>query len=271
MNDGYLQHMRVGACAGLGVKYLSRPDSKVVGMLGSGGMARTYTQAINEVRDIELLRVFSPTKANREAFAAEMREQLGLNVETCDTAEAACRGVDIIAMATDSLVQVMKPEWVEPGMHITNVRSNEAGAEVLAKCDLQARLGASTLVLDNPPAGTIHGSDGMFAYIAGTDEERSKIPPSPIREIDNKNIGTIPDLMAGRWPGKDQRPAGDVPQQPGHPGPPVRRGGGHRLRGRPQAKGLGHPLPTGVVPAGHPRLGKVIRTAEHDVRVTAKG
>ena len=165
-------------------------------MLGSGGMARTYTQAIHEVRDIELLRVFSPTKANREAFAAEMREQLGLNVETCDNAEEACRGADIVAMTTDSLIQVMKPEWVEPGMHITNVRSNEAGPEILAKCDLQARLGASTLVLDNPPEGTIHGSDGMFAYFAGTEGEKTKIPPSPIREIDNKNIGTIPDLMA---------------------------------------------------------------------------
>ena len=172
MNDGYLQHMRVGACAGLGVKYLSRQNSKVLGMLGSGGMARTYTQAIHEVRDIELLRVFSPTKANRETFAAEMRDQLGLNVETCDNAQEACRGADIVALTTDSLVQVMKPEWVEPGMHITNVRSNEAGPDILAKCDLQARLGASTLVLDNPPPGTIHGSDGMFAYIAGTDEEK---------------------------------------------------------------------------------------------------
>ncbi len=36
INDGYLQHMRVGAGAGLGVKYLARKDSHVVGMIGSG-------------------------------------------------------------------------------------------------------------------------------------------------------------------------------------------------------------------------------------------
>ena len=42
MNDGYLQHMRVGACAGLGTKYLARQNSKVLAMIGSGGMARTY-------------------------------------------------------------------------------------------------------------------------------------------------------------------------------------------------------------------------------------
>ncbi len=45
INDGVLQHFRVGGGAGLGVKYLSREDSHVVGMLGSGGMARTFLDA----------------------------------------------------------------------------------------------------------------------------------------------------------------------------------------------------------------------------------
>ncbi len=52
INDGYLQHMRVGAGAGLGVKYLARKDSHVVGIIGSGGMARTYLEAFAAVRKI---------------------------------------------------------------------------------------------------------------------------------------------------------------------------------------------------------------------------
>ena len=55
MNDGYLQHMRVGACAGLGTKYLARKNSKVLAMIGSGGMARTYAAAIKEVRRAALM------------------------------------------------------------------------------------------------------------------------------------------------------------------------------------------------------------------------
>ena len=42
INDGVLQHARVGGGAGIGAKYLSREDSHVVGMLGSGGMARVF-------------------------------------------------------------------------------------------------------------------------------------------------------------------------------------------------------------------------------------
>jgi len=37
IKDGFLQHYRVGGGAGLGVKYLSRPDGHTVGMIGSGG------------------------------------------------------------------------------------------------------------------------------------------------------------------------------------------------------------------------------------------
>ena len=42
INDGVLQHMRVGADGGIGVKYMARADAEVVGMLGSGGMARAH-------------------------------------------------------------------------------------------------------------------------------------------------------------------------------------------------------------------------------------
>jgi ornithine cyclodeaminase/alanine dehydrogenase-like protein (mu-crystallin family) len=47
INDGVLQHMRVGGGAGLGAKYLARADAHVVGMFGSGGMAHTFLEALS--------------------------------------------------------------------------------------------------------------------------------------------------------------------------------------------------------------------------------
>src|SRR3954468_5460094 len=44
INDGHLQHMRVGGDGGIGVKYLAHEDAEVVGILGSGGMAHTHMQ-----------------------------------------------------------------------------------------------------------------------------------------------------------------------------------------------------------------------------------
>src|SRR6185369_4831573 len=72
LNDGHLQHMRVGGDGGIGVKYMANEDAEVVGILGSGGMARTHMQAFTRVRTIKKLQVFSPSRESRERFAHEM-------------------------------------------------------------------------------------------------------------------------------------------------------------------------------------------------------
>ena len=242
MNDGYLQHMRVGACAGLGAKYLSRKNSKVIGMLGSGGMARTYATAICQVRPIERIRVFSPTKANRLAYAEEMTSKLGVEIEPVDSPQKAVKGADIVAMTTDSLIPVIKADWLEAGMHVTNVRNNEAGQDIFDRVDIIARLGSSTFVMDNPPPNTIGGSDGMFGYFAGTEEEKKMVPRAPLRQIDNPKIGTVPDIMAGRWAGRaDDRQITFLNNQ-GTQGLQFAAVGGKAYE-LAKAKGLGHPLP----------------------------
>lgn len=121
INDGVLQHMRVGGDGGIGVKYMSNEDSEVVGMLGSGGMARTHMQAFTAVRNIRKLQVFSPTRKNREKFAAEMRELHDIDVKVCDKPEDVYRGADIVAAVTDSAVPVMDGSCLEKGQHIVNI------------------------------------------------------------------------------------------------------------------------------------------------------
>jgi alanine dehydrogenase len=242
MNDGYLQHMRVGACAGLGTKYLSRKNSKVLAMIGSGGMARTYAMAIKQVRPIETMRVFSPTKKNRETYAAEMTEKLDIEVVAVDSPEKALKGADIVSLTTDSLVPVIKAESLEPGMHINNVRNNETGADVLQRADVRARLGTSTLFADRNACGIATGSDGMFAYIAGNDAEKRKIPVSPHHDIDNPNIGTVPDIMAGRWVGRANDQQITFLNNQGTQGLQFAAVGGTAYN-LAKAKGLGHPLP----------------------------
>jgi alanine dehydrogenase len=242
MNDGYLQHMRVGACAGLGTKYLARKDAKILAMIGSGGMARTYAEAIKQVRPIEVMRVFSPTKANRDAYAAEMTAKLDIEVIPVDAPEKALKGADVVALTTDSLVPVIKAEWLEPGMHINNVRNNEAGPDVLARVDVRARLGTSTLYADRKAAEVVTGSDGMFGFIAGSAEEKKKIPAAPHHEIDNPDIGTVPDIMAGRWIGRANDQQITFLNNQGTQGLQFAAVGGAAYSAA-REKGLGHPLP----------------------------
>ena len=125
INEGYLQHMRVGARIGLSAKYLARPDSRTLGMIGSGGMARTHAMAMCAVRPIERIRVFSPTREHREFYATEMAKSLGIEVTPVDDPEAAVQGADILCLCTDSIVPVIQKDWVKPGMHLTEVNPSQ--------------------------------------------------------------------------------------------------------------------------------------------------
>ena len=80
INDGYLQHLRVGALYGLGAKYLARNDASIVGMIGSGGMAHSHLLAFAAVRKIKKVKVYSPNREHRESYARDMEQALDVDV-----------------------------------------------------------------------------------------------------------------------------------------------------------------------------------------------
>lgn len=151
INDGHLQHMRVGADGGIGVKYMARPDAEVVGMLGSGGMARTHMMSFTSVRNIKKLKVFSPTAANREAFAAEMKALYNIEVEVCSLPELVYRGVDIVAALTDSAIPVLDGSCLERGTHIVNIGgSGIPDQATMERVDVYLRFGDAPSPVGRP-------------------------------------------------------------------------------------------------------------------------
>ena len=68
INDGFLQHMRVAGGAGLGVKYLARPHSHVIGIIGSCGMVRSYLSVPGGAQ-ITKVKVYSPSQGNAKCLS----------------------------------------------------------------------------------------------------------------------------------------------------------------------------------------------------------
>jgi alanine dehydrogenase len=166
INDGYLQHLRVGALAALGVKYLARSDAQVVGMLGAGGMARSHLLAFAAVRQIRRVQVYSPTKASREGYAREMQDVLGIDVVPCESPAEAARGAHILATCTNAMEHTIFPEMLEAGMHLTKV-SSEWGPEVDARIDVSIGGDPSNQVVTGHP---VDDSAGFTTYLAGDAE-----------------------------------------------------------------------------------------------------
>jgi ornithine cyclodeaminase/alanine dehydrogenase-like protein (mu-crystallin family) len=207
MNDGVLQHMRVGATAGLGAKHLAREDAATVGIIGSGGMARTHAMALVEVRKIKTIKVYSPTEKNRTAYAEEMARLLGLEVRPVKHPEEAVRGSEIVACCTDSIVPVIQGEWLEEGVFVTTVKGTiELDDRAIERIDLALNLSPE----EEPPAephGEMTGpqshSGKHQAYVAGRPEELAWVPIAHrARPIPREKQIRFKDLLEGKVKGR---------------------------------------------------------------------
>lgn len=92
--------------------------------------------ALDAVRDLSQVDVYSPTREHREEFAAEFDNQLDANVCAVDSAEAAIAEKDIINTATNSLEPVIDPDWLEPGVHVSSVKKQEVTSAVFRSADV---------------------------------------------------------------------------------------------------------------------------------------
>jgi alanine dehydrogenase len=134
--DGVMQRLRVGAANGIALKHLARANAHRLALIGSGWQAGAQLMAALALRPFRDVRVFSPRKESREAFAAEARARHpGLDIAAVDSAEACVAGADVIAASTSSMVRVVDPAWLKPGVHVSCIKTQEVDGEVFARCD----------------------------------------------------------------------------------------------------------------------------------------
>jgi alanine dehydrogenase len=136
--DGYMQAIRVGVTNALSAKYLARKDSRVMAVYGSGWQAGPALLAMCKVLQIEEVRVYSPTKNNRERFVAQMNAKTDATLRAVASPEAAAKGADVVALTTNALDPFFPASWISDGMHITTVRPSEMTLDALVRCDLIA-------------------------------------------------------------------------------------------------------------------------------------
>ena len=122
VHDHAVSPLRVGATSGVAASYLARENSKTIGILGSGKQAVAQVEAMFAIRPgIEKVKVFSPTKANREKFAVNIKEHFGVETTPVQTAEACVTNSDIVIAATNSADPVIFGRWLSEGTHVISM------------------------------------------------------------------------------------------------------------------------------------------------------
>lgn len=241
LQDGYIQHLRVGAAVAIGADDLARRDATSLGLLGSGGMAWTCLEAMALVRPLEAVRVFSPSEANRESLAERARTVLGLHATAVSSAQQAVEGADVVVSATSSAGATFDAAWVSDGAHVTCVSRRELTPDTVNRADLVFQLGSSSIPVGADIPGMEWRAGGYAALVAGQPHERARLPTD--RATAGESWPSLTDLRTGKVAGRSSDSDVTLLVATGTQGLQFAAVGGKALE-LARGAGLGHELPT---------------------------
>lgn len=142
MDGTYITALRTGAAGATGIKYLSREDSKLAGVCGTGVQGRSQVMGLMEVRpNIEKIKVFDIVPEAMKEFVKEMGEMFPeVEFVSVNSAKEATENSDIIITCTPSPTPFIDGAWLKEGTHVSAIGADtgakrELMTSVIEKCD----------------------------------------------------------------------------------------------------------------------------------------
>jgi ornithine cyclodeaminase/alanine dehydrogenase-like protein (mu-crystallin family) len=114
----WITAVRTGAATAVAAKYLARPESSVVGVLGCGVQGRTNLEALNALFSLERVMAYDLDAQTARSYAEEMGARFGLEVVVVDTPREAVSGCDLIVTAGPILKvphATIQAGWMDEG------------------------------------------------------------------------------------------------------------------------------------------------------------
>jgi len=130
MDGTALTDLRTGAAGGVAAKYLSKDDSKVVGLIGLGKQARTQLEALMIVRDIKEVKIYDRSTESTRVFKKDMEKATGLTIIPEPNAHEVC-DCDILVTTTPVRTPIVEAGWIKKGTHINAIGADAKGKEEL--------------------------------------------------------------------------------------------------------------------------------------------
>ena len=130
--------LRTAAMSALAARWLARPDSQVMALIGNGAQGEFQAIAFHRLLGIRSLHLFDVDPAASAKLARNLRalpELRDLQIHCCSSTADAVRGADIVTTATADKRRavVLTPEMIRPGMHL-----NAVGGDCPGKTELHA-------------------------------------------------------------------------------------------------------------------------------------
>ena len=135
-----LGQMRSAALSCVSTKWLADEDADEMAIIGSGHQSLPQVSAVNAVRKLSHVRVYSPTAENRAKFVAQLKDTFDFKVTDCSSVEEAVKDVPIITTFTRAKEPFLFESMLAKGTHINAggaiIPTNaEIAQDVIARCD----------------------------------------------------------------------------------------------------------------------------------------
>ncbi|MFY0545020.1 ornithine cyclodeaminase family protein [Brevibacillus sp. H7] len=153
LSGEYITCMRTGAAGGIGAKYLARPESEHLLIVGSGHQAPFQIMAtLQTMPHIKKVSVWNPrSHAKAAAFCEAVQNQFPVPLTAVEDGERAVGEADIIITATSARQPLIRREWVRPGTHLSCI-----GADMEGKQEIDERLFADARVFVDDVPQAVH-------------------------------------------------------------------------------------------------------------------
>lgn len=123
-----LTALRTAATTALSTDLMSRKNSHVLAIIGTGAQSEFLVRGISLVREITEVRYFDIDPLAMDKFRKNM-EGSAFKLVRCADAEEAVKGADIITTCTacKAHADVIKDNWIVPGVHINGIGGDSVG------------------------------------------------------------------------------------------------------------------------------------------------
>ena len=130
--------LRTAAMSALAARWLARPGSRVMALIGNGAQAEFQAIAFHRLLGIHTLQLFDVDPAASAKLTRNLRalpELHGLQIHSFQNTADAVRGADIVTTVTADKRKavILTPEMITPGMHL-----NAVGGDCPGKTELHA-------------------------------------------------------------------------------------------------------------------------------------
>ncbi|WP_050607291.1 ornithine cyclodeaminase [Clostridium niameyense] len=115
--------LRTAANSVMAAKYLAKPNSKKMALIGNGCQSEFQALAFHHILGIEEIYCYDVDPAATDKLMDNLKHVKNLKLIKCNSTKEACKGVDIITTVTADKRNaiVITPDMVEPGVHINGV------------------------------------------------------------------------------------------------------------------------------------------------------